>query len=415
MLNILTLPEEKLKGLTISKAPHLYMRKRGNSLLVLNPAIGKYTIFKEPFISFFRKIDKPIFYLDFIKNEEKIPPALYIAFLEEAFSKGIINLSGRILQQEEKNITSSPPLVFQFYDTSSVKLHHSDVLSAIQREEETYIAFIDLPFYEVLENMYLWEKEGEKHSHKVYFHIINPPDEMGEYVDKLREFCYLSVTYRVNSPLKAEVISKVINLQKKGISSSLDIVFDKPEDILKTSLLAIEEGILALGIKISTKTVLEKVPISKHIRRMERFAYSSIEALDKIMDFIGGSRKRVLLYDIHRFYYKLLYGDTLVFPCGGRPCNVDRIITYKDEKRYMCIPKEKWNLKGVRNIPTRCAKCVWRAFCRGGCALLAYQKYGSFEREDPRCRYFQIMYEEILWKDYNCPMIIDKIGGIFAT
>lgn len=54
----------------------------------------------------------------------------------------------------------------------------------------------------------------------------------------------------------------------------------------------------------------------------------------------------------------------------------------------------------VDNIP-KCKKCVWKRLCCGGCANESYGVFKSFFRESYLCAYYQIMFENLIWKNHD--------------
>ena len=50
----------------------------------------------------------------------------------------------------------------------------------------------------------------------------------------------------------------------------------------------------------------------------------------------------------------------------------------------------------IERVP-RCRRCPVRTHCGGGCPQAALARYGTVDREDPRCRYYQVIYEELMW------------------
>ncbi len=63
----------------------------------------------------------------------------------------------------------------------------------------------------------------------------------------------------------------------------------------------------------------------------------------------------------------------------------------------------------VENIP-RCSRCHLRHFCGGGCTHKALAYYGTTMREDPMCRYYQVVFEELMWKIWRDRRLAENLG-----
>ena len=64
----------------------------------------------------------------------------------------------------------------------------------------------------------------------------------------------------------------------------------------------------------------------------------------------------------------------------------------------------------VENIP-KCSRCHLRYICGGGCTHKTLAYYGTHLREDPMCRYFQVVFEELMWMISREPRVVENLGG----
>lgn len=64
----------------------------------------------------------------------------------------------------------------------------------------------------------------------------------------------------------------------------------------------------------------------------------------------------------------------------------------------------------VEEIP-RCVRCAFRGVCHGGCLVQAMAAYGEASREDPMCRFYQRVYEELLWMVARDGTLMERLGG----
>lgn len=58
----------------------------------------------------------------------------------------------------------------------------------------------------------------------------------------------------------------------------------------------------------------------------------------------------------------------------------------------------------------KCSGCAWRRFHGSGCASKTFAHYGSVEKEDPMCRFYQIVFEELMWRIWKNPELANLSG-----
>jgi radical SAM protein with 4Fe4S-binding SPASM domain len=64
----------------------------------------------------------------------------------------------------------------------------------------------------------------------------------------------------------------------------------------------------------------------------------------------------------------------------------------------------------VESIP-RCRRCPFRNLCCGGCAHKALAAFGDFLREDPMCRFYQVVFEDLMWLITENPSVVRNLRG----
>jgi uncharacterized protein len=73
------------------------------------------------------------------------------------------------------------------------------------------------------------------------------------------------------------------------------------------------------------------------------------------------------------------------------------------------------NQRNVNNI-AKCSKCAWKKTCGGGDFNESYQAFGVLDREAYMCRYYELMYPELVWLYSNDPKGIISLmigSGLF--
>ncbi len=164
--------------------------------------------------------------------------------------------------------------------------------------------------------------------------------------------------------------------------------------------------------------------------RAETFARYYLEMVDYIIDYVLKNKKRFILKDLDS-QINNIYSKNRPFMCYRSPCGCGRSIlgigsdggmyaceeaigvqafrlgSVFDEKPFTRIIDESEVLKEingrtVENIP-KCKKCTFKRFCGSRCTTKSFARFASFRREDPMCKYYQIVYEELIWKFHYKP------------
>lgn len=73
------------------------------------------------------------------------------------------------------------------------------------------------------------------------------------------------------------------------------------------------------------------------------------------------------------------------------------------------IRRTMMNARRLENLG-RCSGCAWRRFHGSGCASKTFAHYGSVEKEDPMCRFYQIVFEELMWRVWKNPELAGLSG-----
>ena len=63
-----------------------------------------------------------------------------------------------------------------------------------------------------------------------------------------------------------------------------------------------------------------------------------------------------------------------------------------ERRRVECVPK--------------CAICPWKRFHGSGCANKAFRYFGTFGKEDPLCRFYSVIFEELMWRVHRNPSLL---------
>lgn len=445
MLSILNQPDHILKGLMLSKPEGIFEKKRNGSILAINSRLGACTIFDGPFATSYRRLNKPISYMDFISNSEGIPPAMYVAFMEKAFSKGLLALSGRVIDETEiqqGNREFSRVIILRFGENPDALRHFETVIgnSAWGPDEKQIIIRLEgkvWPHYGELADFIKRIKKNHDDEDKLTSFILEADNlEQAEMLLKMPRDHSLSVSFTIKIPGEnEEIVDFAAKLTELGIPAPVTGIFTDPLQIGPTVEKLVERNILNIGVRMDPSVYLKETSVTAHLKAMEAFAQQTLETVDLQYSALFRSVKKLFLIDIQRFIKNLLRPN-IIHPCSRRPCGMgSQVLLHSDDGSLMAcrsagpISEEKlligrqsdnnqsenpmkfWEPRAVAG--PRCARCPWESFCGGGCPVLKLEKFGSLDREDPRCRYFQIIFEELIWKIHKNPGIAAKIGGLF--
>lgn len=455
MLNLLNKSDKHLKGLVLSKAPDLWTKRKDNRLLVVNGNLGTWTILDEQFQGFFKKLEKPVLYPDFIANNEGIPPAMFIAFMEKLYGRGMLLLSGRKLEFSGAGKVGGAiaPGLFYFHFTKdspeSYDYFFKFAEQRIQVEKSERFNFHMLGKFTLSSSDFhrlisrILEKAGICGKRVSFSAEANSPDEtIPERISKFPltlEFMLKVVPGFFEDDEKKSEMKKLLSgmakIREMGLNTGIKAVLYEPLTILPLMKELIAGNVSNIALKIAPDIYIPDAPIVKSIKTMEAFGFEYIKMLDSILPDLLYGYKRLVLRDVHRFLFRLTGYDT-PYPCGFSPCGMGEQVVFTDDDeilyacRYMEKSREKlslgitdincpaeseklrfWKTTGVEDS-TQCRRCPWKYFCGGGCPVLTFEKYGTLNREDPRCRFFRIIFENLIWKFYDTPLIVRALGGL---
>lgn len=63
----------------------------------------------------------------------------------------------------------------------------------------------------------------------------------------------------------------------------------------------------------------------------------------------------------------------------------------------------------VENI-SKCLRCPWRRLHGSGCTNKTYECYGTLSKNDPMCRFYCIVFEELIWRLHKSPELANLCG-----
>ncbi|MCE1245598.1 MAG: SPASM domain-containing protein [Firmicutes bacterium] len=449
MLILLNQPEKVLNSLVISKSPDLKIKKKDDQLLIVNTETGLWSILDPQFQSFFSRLDKPIFYSELIKNDQGIPPAMYISFLEETYKKGIVNISGRkseSIQSERVNRDEeTSTLIFEVEkgEKTFIEKIESYVSSLIHdgSKDRIIVRFtgntVSLAgvFEDIEHKLFSMAKHNERDLQisADYFPGIDKSHYQGFQVSA--DFRCRAEDLLSGSGFPDEMRADKTQVEENRVRKSVTVMVNSGEQFKPVFSLLLNNEVNNIALKIDPEVYLNNNAITASIRKMEEMAAAYLETIDYAYSQTSGSRTRLIFADAHRFLSNV-YGKGIEHPCSGSPCSMGcktkvikesggifacKSLSEKTAEKLRISQQDLdcpaqsetlkfWRTNRIETSPA-CKRCMWKKLCFGGCPVITYEKYGSLNREDPRCQFFRMIYENIIWKVHKTPLIVRKLGG----
>ena len=63
----------------------------------------------------------------------------------------------------------------------------------------------------------------------------------------------------------------------------------------------------------------------------------------------------------------------------------------------------------IENL-SKCSTCAWKRFHGGGCTSKTFAYFETVEKEDPMCRFYHIVFEELMWRLWENPELAHLSG-----
>jgi uncharacterized protein len=76
------------------------------------------------------------------------------------------------------------------------------------------------------------------------------------------------------------------------------------------------------------------------------------------------------------------------------------------------VKRSMMNLRKVENL-SKCSTCSWKRFHGGGCTSKTFAYFGTVAKDDPMCRFYHIVFEELMWRLWEKPELAG-LGGQYG-
>jgi uncharacterized protein len=172
--------------------------------------------------------------------------------------------------------------------------------------------------------------------------------------------------------------------------------------------------------------------------RAEYFAREWLKMVDYAADYHRETGVWLEIADLDLFVYHLMSKKRPLM-CYRSPCGIGNSILGfgHDGRIYLCdevvgnelfcigdihdsidlktmldnsaVKRQMMNARKVENIG-KCSICPWRRFHGSGCASKTFAYFGNVEKDDPMCRFYQIVFEQLMWRLWKQPELAHLSG-----
>ncbi len=223
-----------------------------------------------------------------------------------------------------------------------------------------------------------------------------------------------------------------------GINIGFLAVIHNPENYINTFKFFIEElNLQNFRINYSGYIGRATEELEFPYGRAKTFAYHYLKMVDAVIEHVKRTQKPLIIRDLDSQINNIV-SKARPFMCYRSPCGCGNSILGfgQDGGIYACeeatgveefkignifedvsltdvVDKspvlKHINGRTVDNIP-KCKNCLFKRFCGGRCTTKSFARYGNFRREDPMCRFYQIIYPELIWRIHDNPEIVPLLN-----
>jgi uncharacterized protein len=238
----------------------------------------------------------------------------------------------------------------------------------------------------------------------------------------------------------ADVVRGIRAAAGEGVPVGYLAVVHEPQQYPRVlDYLAGEMGAASLRINYSAFDGRGKEQLNFPVDRPASFARDWLKMLDYAEDYYEKTGKWLSISDLNLFIFHLV-SKIRPHMCYRSPCGMGNSILgfAPDGKIYLCdevvgnpefrvgdifeptplremlekslVKKSVMNKRRVENI-ARCSTCTWKHFHGGGCASKTFSYFGMLNREDPMCRFYEVVFEELMWRLADKPHLVNLCGS----
>lgn len=174
------------------------------------------------------------------------------------------------------------------------------------------------------------------------------------------------------------------------------------------------------------------------VDRGEAFAREWVKMIDYAVAHHDRTGVWLDIDDLNVFVFHLLFKERPMM-CHRSPCGIgNSILGFGcDGQIYLCdemvgnplfrlgsvyeatrlnelldkspVKNSMMSMRKVENV-SKCSACPWRRLHGTGCASKAYAAFGTVQKDDPMCRFYQVVFEELMWRLWEKPDLVHLAG-----
>ena len=476
-----TLPE----GALLTRTPGLWMRRRGERMLFVEPETASWIILEGPHLEFWQKLSRPMPW-----SEARALPGPLSAqeredFLLHLFGLDLVRVNGRSRFNPEE--LWKPVQVYPAYlclhvtEACNFGCHYCMADSFPNKARmpiETGRKILEKILHEIPSNGFTIDFHGgepllawEEIQELVKFaRHVNERDGLGKNLwfmlqtngalltpEKVQGLKDLEIIVGVSLDGPAEVhdrnrvfagtgkgtfdvvVQNVRQAQESGFEVGLLGVIHEPRDYVTSFRFMVHEmNRRSFRLNYSSSIGRSHYRLRFPVDRTEEFARGWLAMVDEALAWCRQTGERLAISDVNNQINNLL-SKNRPFMCYRSPCGAGNSVlgfgidggihaceemASLDMFRLANIYDEGLNLarmcesnpvvrllqsRTVDNIP-KCSKCHLKRFCYGGCTSKTMARFGDPMREAPMCGFYQVVFEEMMWKLHENPDIVQYLA-----
>jgi len=235
------------------------------------------------------------------------------------------------------------------------------------------------------------------------------------------------------------VLHNVRKAEEMGFQVGLLGVVHEPQDYLKAFRFMVHEmNRRSFRLNYSSYIGRSHYRLRFPVDRTEEFAHAWLEMIDEALAWCREHGEPLNISDVNNQINNLL-SKNRPFMCYRSPCGAGNSVlgfgidggihaceemASLDMFRMANIHDEGLNLarmvesnpiqrllqsRTVDTIP-KCSQCQLKRFCYGGCTSKTMARFGTVMRESPMCGFYQVVFEELMWKIHENPDMVGLLG-----
>lgn len=467
-----------------TKCPGLYVRRRQNRSLIIEPRSASWIILEGPALDFWRKMPESAHWSELCAIDNPLPEADRLSLLQELFSRFMININGRPyfsgkMWPLERKYPSYLCLHLTEACNFGCRYCMADSVPGKGRmSKETIAKIIEKCLHELpLDHLTIDFHGGEpllaydsiKYAVQ-YAKELNEKEKLGKVLafmfqtngslltdDKILEIKDLGIIVGVSLDGPRDihdrnrifaggggtfdtVVKNVKRARELGLRVGLLGVIHNPDDYVRSFRFFTRE-LDRTSFRLNYSSFIGRSArlLDFPVTRAKAFAEGWLAMVDEALQYSREHQKPLAIQDITNQINNLVTKQR-PFMCYRSPCGagnsvfgfaIDGGIHACEEMastgalRLGSVYDEGLNLadlidnnpvveqlrsRTVDNIP-RCRRCPIRRFCYGGCTSKTLACFGDLMRESPMCGFYQIVFEELMWKLWDNPDMVRRLGG----